>query len=158
MAWKLSPLQNLTVVSVSFGGLFLTFALEILVLEGWPWYVHGGLSLGFFALAGTLTVIDRLRERRCEAAELAAPFMSIIREATEGLQAEQNKLENIGADTRHDLAAMIREGEERERALIEKHKIRIVDDDDYERLLRDMRTGRELSPEELKRHLDLGRV
>ena len=81
--------------------------------------------------------------------------MSIIREATEGLQAEQDKLENIGADTRHDLDAMIREGEERERALIEKHKIRFVDDDDYERLLRDMRTGRELSPEELKHHLDL---
>ena len=126
MVWKPSPLQYLTVASVSFGGLFLTFALEILVLEGWPWYVHGGLSLGFFALAGTLTVIDRRRG----AAELAAPFMSIIREATEGLQAEQDKLENIGTYTRHDLDAMIREGEERERALIEKHKIRFVEDDD----------------------------
>ena len=130
MVWKPSPLQYLTVASVSFGGLFLSFALEILVLEGWPWYVHGGLSLGFFALAGTLTVIDRRRERRREAAELAAPFMSIIQEATEGLQAEQGKLENIGADTLHDLDAMIREGEERERALIEKHKIRFVDDED----------------------------
>ena len=154
MVWKPSPIQYFTVASVSFGGLFLAFALEILVLEGWPWYVHGGLSLGFFALAGILIVVDRRRESR----RIAAPALSIIKEAVEGLRTEQSSGEDIRADLRHDLADMrreLREADERERELIEKHKIRIVDDDDYERLLRDMRTGHELSPEELKRHLDL---
>ena len=70
-------------------------------------------------------------QREIESFDGSADDLNTLVERVRDLgQEEQDKLENIGADTRHDLAAMIREGEERERALIEKHKIRFVEDDD----------------------------
>ena len=51
---------------------------------------------------------------------------------------------------------MMRESEERQEAFTEKHKVIIVDDDDFERLVSAIRKegGRELCSEELGRLVD----
>ena len=99
----------------------------------------------------------REKRRMATPEGMADQIRPMIEEARDDLQLGLNRLENARADFRRDSADMEREAEERQEAFIEKHKIRIVDDEDFERLAHEMHGGRELSPEELARHLGLER-
>ena len=59
MNWKRG-----SVVSTSVGLLFITFALETMVLESWPWWVHLTIALVLYATAYVMWRVPEWKEKR----------------------------------------------------------------------------------------------
>ena len=64
MDWKPTRKRLAIAVPVSAGGVLVTFAMEILVLDSWPWWGHSLAALGCFGIAYAVHVFwpDRNRE------------------------------------------------------------------------------------------------
>ena len=63
MVWKPSPVQALAMVAAWFGSLFGSISVEAAVGSlDWPWYIHAGISLGFFVVAYGCVVLHNRRD------------------------------------------------------------------------------------------------
>ena len=103
VGWKLSLVQALAMVAAWFGSLFGSISVEAAVDSlDWPWYIHAGISLGFFVVAYGYVVLHNRRERQPRVShngrEVAEKIRRIPKRRTEGAEALYQAYTNLAPE------------------------------------------------------------
>ena len=101
VVWKPSLVQALAMVAAWFGGLFGSISVEAAVGSlDWPWYIHAGISLGFFVFAYGCVVLHNRRDwqSRHDGREVAKKIRRIPKRHTAHAEAIYQAYTNVAPE------------------------------------------------------------